>query len=243
MSEPLPNPLDFQRIVFFTGAGMSAESGVPTFRGPGGIWKTYDYHRYACQDAFQRDPAAVWEFHNYRRSIVGACAPNVGHHLIAQAQAHLPGRVTVITQNIDGLHQEAGAQDVIELHGALWRVRCDTCKTRRPSRENPLTEVRCPGCGGWWRPDITWFGDMLDGQRVQAAEAATAQADLFISIGTSGVVFPAAGLVLDAQQGGATLIEINPEPTDFSPIFHHTLRTSATEALRALLAPLHLPAA
>lgn len=242
MFDNLPDPLDAQRIVFFTGAGMSAESGVPTYRGAGGIWKTYDYTRYACQDAFLRDPEGVWEFHNYRRGIVAACAPNPGHRLIAQAQRALPGRVTVITQNIDGLHQLAGATDVTELHGALWRVRCDTCRTRRAGRENPLTELRCDGCGGWWRPDITWFGDMLDAGALQAATAAIRAADLFVSIGTSGVVFPAAAMPLDAKEAGATLVEINPEDTDLSPLFDHRLRATATEALTALLAPLQLPA-
>src|SRR5262245_5945137 len=120
---------DFEAIVFFTGAGMSAESGVPTYRRKGGIWKEYDYQQYACQPAFDRDPQAVWEFHNYRRELVSKCAPNRGHEIIAKLEAELP-HVSVVTQNIDGLHQRAGSQGVVELHGSLWRVRCDICGTR-----------------------------------------------------------------------------------------------------------------
>jgi len=113
---------EFQRIVFFTGAGMSAESGVPTYRGKGGVWARYDYEDYACQEAFDRDPARVWEFHNRRRKAVGACQPNTGHHLIAACEKQV-SQVTVVTQNIDGLHQRASSSSVIELHGSLWRVR------------------------------------------------------------------------------------------------------------------------
>jgi len=219
----------FPRIVFFTGAGISAESGVPTYRGAGGIWKTYDYRAYACQDAFDRDPAGVWEFHNYRRSIVGACDPNGGHEFIAALQKRRDG-VRVVTQNIDGLHQLAGSEDVTEVHGSLWRVRCQGCGAHREGRETPLTELRCT-CGGWWRPAITWFGDALDPVAFGAAHEAALNCDLLIMVGTSGAVWPAAGLPGEARRAGATIVEVNPEDTELTDIAHHVLRGTATEVL------------
>jgi len=225
---------DFERVVFFTGAGISAESGIPTYRGKGGIWKEYDYQRYACQQAFDEAPERVWEFHNYRRELVGACAPNRGHELIAAAEASHPD-VTVITQNIDGLHHRAGSKRVLELHGSLWRVRCDACGARRESFESPLTELRC-GCGGAHvRPDITWFGDALDAGVLKAADAASRRATLFISIGTSGVVYPAALLPEYAKQSGALLVEVNIERTEMSELYDQRLAGSASEMLARLV--------
>lgn len=222
----------YEHIVFFTGAGMSKESGVPTFRGPGGIWKSYDYPKVACQDAFDRDPEKVWEFHNYRRSIVGAADPNRGHAIIAELAK--TRSVDIVTQNIDGLHQRAGSERVLELHGSLWRVRCDACGTQRTSLENPLQDLLCR-CGAYWRPDIVWFGDHLDGAVLAAAEQALLACDLLVSIGTSGMVHPAAVLPQLARRQGATLVEINPEPTRVSALYDVHLRCSASEALEDLL--------
>ncbi len=224
---------DFNRIVFFTGAGMSAESGVPTYRGPGGIWKEYDYDRYACQEAFDRDPEAVWEFHNYRRTLVSECNPNLGHELIATVE-QAKDEVTVVTQNIDGLHQAAGASNVHELHGSLWRIRCDQCGNHQLTERSPLDDVHCGACHAYWRPDIVWFGDALRHDVLHAATAAVEGADLLVSVGTSGVVFPAAVMPLLAQRSGATLIEINPEATDMSDIYSVRLRGPATEMLALL---------
>ena len=222
-----PQLRDYERIVFFTGAGMSAESGVPTYRGAGGIWKEYDYRRYACQEAFDRDPAGVWEFHNYRRGLVAACAPNRGHTIIARAPS-LGADVTVVTQNIDGLHALAGSANILELHGNLWRVRCDTCKTRQQDAHVQRQQLRCPGCGGWWRPDIVWFGDYLDEATLAAAQAAIARCDLFVSIGTSAVVYPAAYLPDHARIAGAVRVEINPDETPASYLYDIHLRGPAT---------------
>lgn len=219
---------DFARVVFFTGAGMSAESGVPTYRGKGGIWKEYDYRSYACQEAFDRDPEGVWEFHNYRRGIVGACEPNAGHRIIAES-----GHV-VITQNIDGLHQLAGSEVVHELHGNLWRTRCETCGTTEEKREAPLAEMKCPECGTYKRPDIVWFGDTLNVDTLEAVEDAVGACDLFVSIGTSAVVYPAAQIPIVAKSHGATLVEINLEDTPLSDIYDHCLRGPATEMLARL---------
>jgi NAD-dependent deacetylase len=226
---------DFSRIVFFTGAGMSAESGVPTYRGAGGIWKEYDYRRYACQDAFDRDPEAVWEFHNFRRGIVSRCAPNAGHDLIVRAERALP-QVTVVTQNIDGLHALAGSRAVHELHGNLWRVRCDRCGTRTQDGHEQRAETRCSTCGGPLRPDIVWFGDHLDEAVVGAATAAIAACELFVSVGTSAVVYPAAALPQVARDAGALCVEINPDDTPASHLYSVHLRGPATQML-ARLAP------
>lgn len=225
----VPNIHDFARVVFFTGAGMSAESGVPTYRGKGGIWKEYDWESYACQEAFDAEPQKVWDFHNYRRGIVGKCAPNKGHELIAAAEKKLP-HVVVVTQNIDGIHQLAGSKTVHELHGNLWKVRCSSCGARKMDRSAPLADVKC-SCGEWWRPDIVWFGDSLFPSVVDAVAEAMDDCDLLVSIGTSAVVYPAAQMPLIAKRAGATLVEINPEDTPMSEVFDVRLRGTATEML------------
>jgi NAD-dependent deacetylase len=228
----LPRIRERDNVVFFTGAGMSAESGVPTFRGQGGIWKQYDHRRYACQQAFDDDPARVWEFHNYRRELVAACAPNEGHRTIAALEAQLE-HVTVVTQNIDGLHQLAGSENIVELHGSLWRVRCDHCRATRHDRSAPLAELQCR-CGAWWRPDIVWFGDALAQTNIDDAVREMKACEMLIAIGTSAVVYPAAELPLLAKRAGATLIEINPEPTPLSDAYDLCLRGTATEMLAEL---------
>lgn len=232
---PGPRLRDFERIVFFTGAGMSAESGVPTYRGVGGIWKEYDYRRYACQTAFDLDPAAVWEFHNYRRGLVGTCSPNAGHRIIARAGAVLRG-VTVITQNIDGLHALAGSTDILELHGNLWRVRCEMCGDRKQDGHVAREQLLCPRCRRHWRPDIVWFGDCLDEDVLRAAREAISSCDLFVSVGTSAVVYPAAYLPVHAREAGAVRVEINPDETPASHLYDIHLRGPATEMLARLAA-------
>jgi len=220
---------DFRRIVFFTGAGLSAESGVPTYRGKGGLWEEYDYREYACQRAFDRDPGKVWDFHDERRRFIAAREPNDGHRIIAS----VPG-ATVITQNIDGLHQRAGSAGVLELHGSLWRVRCARCGTVTENPEAPIRSRRC-ACGTWLRPDIVWFEDMLDVETMRAAGDAIARCDLLVSVGTSGVVYPAADLPRLALARGAVAVEINPEETSLSPLYTHCLRGSASEMLARML--------
>lgn len=224
----------FERIVFFTGAGLSAESGIPTYRGQGGVWHQYNYEDFACQRAFDRDPEKVWDFHDARRAKVAACEPNVGHRVIAEVQQAKSGTV-VITQNIDGLHQRAGAHSVIELHGSLWRVRCDREGINVANDQIPLVPRRC-ACGAYWRPDIVWFEDMLDPASIQRATDALRSCDLLVSVGTSGVVYPAAELPLIAMEAGAATIEINPEETSVSRLYQHTIRAPASEALAALWA-------
>jgi NAD-dependent deacetylase len=235
---------DFSRIVFFTGAGMSAESGVPTYRGKGGIWKEYDYESCACQRAFERDPEHVWEFHDYRRGLVGACAPNDGHRLVARCEAVLPS-VTVVTQNIDGLHQAAGSKNVLELHGSLWKLRCDGCGWRGEDRSAPVEDLLCPVCKAtrgeasdeapaYKRPDIVWFGDNLRMDVIELVRDALVACELLVAIGTSAVVYPAADMPLIAKRAGARLVEINLEDTPMSSIYEIRLRTTATEGLARL---------
>ena len=226
----IPQIRDFKRVVFFTGAGMSAQSGVPTYRGKGGIWKEYDHERYACQQAFRRDPEGVWEFHNFRRDLVAKCHPHAGHEVVVAAERANPDGITVVTQNIDGMHQLAGSERVLELHGSLWRVRCESCGARHAGREAPLKDLHCE-CGHWWRPDIVWFGDMLNDPVVREATVAIERCDLLISIGTSAVVYPAARLPELAKRAGAVLVEINPEPTPVSGWYDHHLRGGASEML------------
>jgi NAD-dependent deacetylase len=223
---------DFERIVFFTGAGMSAESGIPTYRGKGGIWTEYNYEDYACQRAFDRAPEKVWDFHDKRRAAVAACAPNPGHRVVSTVQGSRPG-TTIVTQNIDGMHQRAGAKDVIELHGSLWRVRCDSCAKVRPDESMPMSPRQCD-CGAYWRPDIVWFEDSLDERVIRRAEAALAGCDLLVSVGTSAVVYPAAQLPRIAVAQGATTVEINLEDTPMSHLYQHRLRGKASEVLAEL---------
>lgn len=222
----------FSRVVFFTGAGMSAESGVPTYRGNGGVWDAYDWESCACQRAFDHDPERVWDFHDMRRQMTAACEPHAGHRLITELESAAPNTV-VVTQNIDGMHQKAGSHTVHELHGSLWRVRCSGCGAIEDNHEVPLSSRR-HSCGAYWRPDIVWFEDSLRLPTIAKAIAAIEACDLLVSIGTSAVVFPAAELPLVAARAGATLVEINPEDTPLSEVYHHCLRMTASEGLKRL---------
>lgn len=226
------NPGGYLSIVFFTGAGMSAESGVPTYRGSGGIWHKYQWEDYACESAFERHPQKVLEFHEMRRRAVLSCLPHQGHHLISRLQTIHPG-VVIITQNIDGMHQRAGSSNVIELHGSLWRLRCALHGTTEDLGET-YQSYHCGKCRQWLRPDIVWFGDRLDQEVMRHALSAIAQCDLLVSIGTSGVVWPAAGFPQIAKDSGARCIEINPEPNETSHLYDQAIRKPASKALGEL---------
>lgn len=218
---------EFRDIVFFTGAGMSAESGVPTYRGKGGIWGSYSIEEYACQQAFERDPEKVLDFHQKRRKAVLDCQPHDGHRVIAG----MPN-ARVVTQNIDGMHQRAGSSDVIELHGSLWRLRCQNCGFKKEDYGEQFETIRCE-CGDRLRPDIIWFGDMLDAVVMSKAAEAIRNCDLFISIGTSGTVWPAAGYPDLAKKSGAYCIEINPEPSGATS-YDRVIEEAAGEVLPGL---------
>jgi len=208
---------------------MSAESGVPTYRGQGGIWHRYRWEEYACQKAFESDPEKVLRFHELRRRSVRKCQPHTGHFTITDLQKKHEN-VAIVTQNIDGMHQRAGSRYVVELHGSLWHLSCPHHGVIEDIGAH-FHSYRCQTCGAWLRPHITWFGDMLDQSVINSALGLIRQSDLFVSVGTSGVVWPAAGFPEVARDNGAYCIEINPEETEKSHLYDETLRASAGEAL------------
>jgi NAD-dependent deacetylase len=225
----------FQRVVALTGAGVSAESGVPIFRGEAGLWRQYRPEELATPRAFARDPTLVWEWYDWRRGLISECQPNPAHHALAGIEARLPD-FTLVTQNVDGLHRLAGSRHVLELHGDIWRMRCTRQGTTLVDRTTPLPEIppRCAECGALLRPDVVWFGESLPGDVLEAAFAASAACNVMLVVGTSAVVQPAATLPLIAKQNGAVLVEINPQPTPLSDYADLTLRQPATHALPQL---------
>lgn len=226
---------DYASLVFFTGAGLSAESGVPTYRGAGGIWSQYRYQDYACQRAFDRDPERVLEFHELRRARVLECLPHAGHEALAALQAAHP-QLHVVTQNIDGLLQRAGVRVDAELHGSLWRLRCARHGVSADLANGAYTTRRCPDCGAWLRPDITWFEDAVDAAVFARAGELISNCTLFVAVGTSAVVYPAAAFVPLARRAGARMVEINLDATEASPLFDHHVTMPASEALTRIFA-------
>jgi NAD-dependent deacetylase len=225
------------RVTVMTGAGVSAASGVPTFRGPGGLWRSFQPSELATRGAFARDPVLVWEWYSSRRDTVAACRPNAAHEVLAR-WSHRTG-VCLITQNVDDLHSRAGGRDVVRLHGSLWELKCfDGCATgSRPWRDErvPLPRLPpvCPHCGGHARPAVVWFGEPLGRSELERAVEAT-RCDVFIAVGTSAVVQPAAGLIHQAAAHGAFTAEINLEVTDASAEVDVTLRGPAETILPAI---------
>lgn len=208
-----------KRVAVLTGAGVSAESGVATFRGAGGLWEGHRVEDVATPEAFARDPALVWRFYNLRRSALAHLQPNAGHRALAAMERRLRGGFTLATQNIDGLHQKAGSVHVLELHGRLSRVRCTRCRyiADRPGEELPEMP-RCPECKALLRVDVVWFGEHLPYPLLHAAEQAASECDCFLVVGTSALVFPAAGLIYRAREAGASVIEFNLEATAASEL-------------------------
>ncbi|MEE9240279.1 MAG: NAD-dependent deacylase [bacterium] len=227
-------------VAMLTGAGVSAESGVPTFRGAGGLWRTYQATSLATPEAFARDPKLVWEFYNHRREVLAPLEPNPGHYAIAAIEAKVP-EFTLITQNIDNLHRIAGTKSLIELHGNIWRLRCtnaacDHSFNTQENRQVPITPLppRCGECGSLLRPHIVWFGEMIDPDAIRSAVKAVQGCDFFIVAGTSAVVQPAAGMPLLARQEGAYVLEINPEHTDLSEALNESIQEASGVALPKL---------
>jgi NAD-dependent deacetylase len=204
-----------ERVAVLTGAGVSAES-VPTFRGADGLWEGYRIEEVATPQAFRRDPKLVWRFYNLRRANVRTVEPNPGHlALVALEDRWGSDKFTLITQNVDGLHHQAGNRHVLELHGNLGRVRCTKCEAITDRAGEDLPELpHCASCGHLLRPDIVWFHEMLPPGVWEAAALATAQCQCFLVVGTSAVVYPAAGLIDLARESGATVIEVNLQATD-----------------------------
>jgi NAD-dependent deacetylase len=224
--------INLEPFVVLTGAGISAESGIPTFRGDGGLWEQYRAVDLATPESFQRDPELVWRFYNWRREMVANCLPNQAHQILAEIE-HLIPDFTLITQNIDGLHHTAGSRRILELHGSIWRLRCSACREHWEDRRAPIPEPvpTCPACGEPARPDVVWFGETLDIEILQRAQYAAARAKLMLIIGTSAVVHPTAAIPLVARNAGAHLVEINMEATPLTPYVDETLLGPATQQL------------
>lgn len=225
------------RVAVLSGAGISAESGLATFRGAGGLWEGHRVEEVATPQAFARDPALVWRFYNARRANVRTVRPNAGHEALVQLERHLgPERFALVTQNVDGLHRAAGSQRVLELHGALARVRCTRCSFKAEWPDEILPELpACPACSRLLRPDIVWFHERLPEDVWMEAEAAVFDCQCLLVVGTSAVVYPAAGLIDVARDAGAKVIEVNKEPTPASDGVDVSLFGPSGQLLPALL--------
>jgi NAD-dependent deacetylase len=217
-----------------TGAGVSAESGVPTFReAQTGLWARYDPLELATPEAFARDPELVWRWYRWRRELVAEAEPNAAHRALADLQALVP-RLTLVTQNVDGMHQRAGSTDVIEFHGNLFSNRC-FADGRIVEVDDEAALPTCPHCGDFLRPGVVWFGEAIPEDALNGAFAAAADCDIFLSVGTSSLVYPAAGLGDIAAESGAVTIEVNPAPTGQSESFTASLRGNAGVLLPQLV--------
>lgn len=227
---------DARSIAALTGAGVSAESGVPTFRGNHGLWKEYRAEDLATPEAFARDPKLVWEWYDWRRGLIAAVKPNAGHYALAEFERRVP-KFTLITQNVDDLHDDAGSENVLKIHGSIWTVRCTGCGKERRDRTPRLAQIppRCE-CGALLRPGVVWFGEALSPVVLQKAERAAAEADVFLVIGTSSIVYPSAGQANIAQRAGAKVIEINIAETPLSYRIDTVLRGPSAELLPQLMA-------
>jgi NAD-dependent deacetylase len=217
-----------------TGAGVSAESGVPTFReAQTGLWEQYDPLQLATPEAFARDPELVWRWYRWRRDLVASAEPNAGHRALAELQSLVP-RLTLVTQNVDGMHQRAGSSDVIEFHGNLFSNRCSAeGRIVRATADEPVP--LCPECGSYLRPGVVWFGEAIPEDALHASFAAAADCCVFLSVGTSALVYPAAGLADVAREAGAFTIEVNPSPTGQSESYSASLRGNAGKVLPQLV--------
>lgn len=224
---------DIAQIVVLTGAGLSAESGLGTFRDVDGIWTKYDLSEVATPEGYSRNPKLVLDFYNMRRQGVAAAHHNAAHEALARLEHQHGANVLIVTQNIDALHEAAGSKNLIHMHGELLKALCTRCGSRHAWREDIVIDTHCPACAeiGCVRPDVVWFGEMP--YRMQEIYDALAGADLFISIGTSGTVYPAAGFVAEARDSGAHTVELNLEPSEGTSLFAETVHGPATEVVPA----------
>ncbi|MDT7923633.1 MAG: NAD-dependent deacylase [Chlorobiota bacterium] len=224
-----------RRVVVFTGAGISAESGIPTFRDPGGLWEQFRPEELATPEAFERNPDRVWAWYWQRRAVMAAAEPNAGHRALAQMEP-LFEEFTIVTQNIDRLHQRAGSRRVLELHGTIFEQHCHRCGRLYDGEELPADRAPvCPVCGGRVRPSVVWFGELLPSSVFQAAQSAAERCHVLLSIGTSGEVYPAAGIVWQAKLHGAAVVEINPRWTELSGLADVRIPAPAAQVLPELL--------
>jgi NAD-dependent deacetylase len=224
-----------RRVTVLTGAGVSAASGIPTFRGPGGLWRDFRPEELATPEAFARDPSTVWEWYAWRRELVARVRPNRAHEVLAEWSGRFP-RFTLVTQNVDGLHERAGTAHVVRFHGSLWEVGCASACGRMPRRWSdervPFPEMppRCESCKGLLRPGVVWFGERIDPGVLERSLAAL-DCDVCLVVGTSAVVYPAAGFADEARRRGAFVAEINPETTDASARVDVAIAGKAEEIL------------
>ncbi|MGX7953376.1 NAD-dependent deacylase [Tsuneonella sp. HG249] len=224
-----------RNIVILTGAGVSAESGIDTFRGGGGLWEQHRVEDVATPEAFARDPELVLRFYDMRREAIQTKEPNAAHFALARLDTEWPGELLIVTQNVDDLHERAGAQRVLHMHGEHLNAWCTSCGTRTRWQDPLIDRPPCPACGGRaLRPDVVWFGEMP--YRMDEIYAALRGADLFVSIGTSGAVYPAAGFVRDARELGAATLELNLERSQGSSWFDETRLGPASEVVPAWVA-------
>jgi NAD-dependent deacetylase len=226
-----------RHVCVLTGAGISAESGIPTFRDAlTGLWAKFSPEELATPEAFERDPETVWSWYEWRRELIRQAQPNAGHLALAQLARRVPG-LTLVTQNVDGLHQRAGSPGVLEYHGNILRDRCtvEQIVAERSEDTRRTGLPRCAACGGLLRPDVVWFGEAIPAGPMTLAAAAAEDCDVFLSVGTSSLVYPAAGLAEVALRRRATLIEINPNATDLSPHADLVLAGPSGQVLPALL--------
>jgi NAD-dependent protein deacetylase/lipoamidase len=225
------------RITVLTGAGISADSGIPTFRGPDGLWKNFRAEDLATPGAFARDPNLVWEWYNWRRELIAAKEPNPAHRALVRLETQSESRgapFRLVTQNVDGLHGRAGSRSVIELHGNIWTVRCTGCGAVTEDRRVPIPiPPYCSSCGEMLRPHIVWFGEPLDPRDMDGAVEALENCEVMLVIGTSGVVQPAASFASAAAAAGAYVVEINPDAS--SAVAHAALRGRAAEIVPQLV--------
>jgi NAD-dependent deacetylase len=234
------------RLLVLTGAGVSAESGLRTFRDSNGLWEEHRVEDVASPEGFDRDPELVWRFYSLRRNQAKTVEPNAGHHALAEIEKTLGDRFMLVTQNVDGLHQRAGSERVIEIHGSLFRTKCSTCDLEPFDDGAAYLEGALPTCDlcgkrgrkSLLRPDIVWFGEMLDPSHLQTIDAfmrrAAGKPFVFIAVGTSGAVWPAAGLVNQARSLGATTILVNAEPAENTARFHRFVQAKSASALPTL---------
>lgn len=221
--------------VVLTGSGISAESGVPTFReAQTGLWARFDPQELATPEAFERDPSLVWDWYAWRRKLVAEARPNPGHLAISRMQELVPD-LTLVTQNVDDLHQRAGSREVIELHGNIRRTKCSVEGMEVEEYDDTESPPVCPSCGAALRPDVVWFGEMLPPAALESASDASRKSDVFLSVGTSSLVYPAAALPYEALENGATLVEINPDETPLASHADHALLGPAGDVLPRLI--------
>lgn len=236
MDEPRRWLHEARSICALTGAGISAESGIPTFRGPGGLWRSNRPENLATPEAFARDPKLIWEWYDWRRSVVAAAQPNPGHTALAELEQRNP-EFTLVTQNVDGLHGRAGSRNLLEIHGSIWMTRCTACGREQREERIPIPQLppHCAHCAGLMRPGVVWFGEGLPRAVWHNAQQAAESAEVLLVIGTSAVVYPAASLVPLARAAGARVIEINVDETPLSSSVDAALRGPSGEILPLLI--------